>query len=630
MRARLQWFGPIGFALALLSPLGGAPARAAAPDATAAAAPPVAATPIVPTGAGAAVPPVAPPSVPPGASEATPAPVPPPVPVTPAAPPQIAPATPRGNPIPAQADELPNAGYVPGYRTYQGLSLGPSVPRVGALPGGLTAGFGAPTPLTQWSFRWSGFLNDSFQSSIGRRMTTGPEQTSTVFHIPPVTVDEYASFLGTSTMPGQWIALNMAYGNPIVSANIAINTWNPTEPTTYYQIGSQNFVNEAYLRFDIPPLGELKARALVGYFYTNYGAIAQYGLGMYTNPLIALVRGVGENVAGEYRLTPTVRLLLEEGFMGNRNGKIPDGTIADAGNGTANPGLPAAWVAHLHVGLVRDGTPTLKVQLHLLTNWAQDDRVQCQNASTLAPAGIPCFDNPTTHEVNESSVPNAHLTVVGLDASVNTTSRGYLGFGASYTTGKSAFPLRGMATFGGEGQPLTDRWWGTQTGGTGGLYAAGVNYTVSLGRLMSAPLPFRSDGPDLLLNAGAVLAYTTDDTQTVSGATNPGALPSAADPFNHRLRYKLGVDALYTTLSWLAAGVRVDRVAPSSKDSEQTFYVLAPRLVFRTNWIARESITLLYARWFYGPNTHPDASSIVAPDGRLDDQLIALNVNMWW
>ena len=77
-------------------------------------------------------------------------------------------------------------------------------------------------------------------------------------------------------------------------------------------------------------------------------------------------------------------------------------------------------------------------------------------------------------------------------------------------------------------------------------------------------------------------------------------------------------------------GVRVDRVTPSSKDAAQTFYVLAPRLVFKTNWMTRETITLLYGKWFYGSNTHPDASSIVAPDGRLDDQLIALNVNMWW
>jgi hypothetical protein len=75
--------------------------------------------------------------------------------------------------------------------------------------------------------------------------------------------------------------------------------------------------------------------------------------------------------------------------------------------------------------------------------------------------------------------------------------------------------------------------------------------------------------------------------------------------------------------------MRADRVVPNSKDSEETFHVLAPRLVFRTNWQSRETITLLYAKWLYGPHTHPEASSIT-PGDRLDDQLFALNVQIWW
>jgi len=40
---------------------------------------------------------------------------------------------------------------------------------------------------------------------------------------------------------------------------------------------------------------------------------------------------------------------------------------------------------------------------------------------------------------------------------------------------------------------------------------------------------------------------------------------------------------------------------------------------------------LLYGKWFYGPHTHPEASSLVPSSGiRLDDQLVALNVNLYW
>src|SRR5690349_6385329 len=50
-----------------------------------------------------------------------------------------------------QADRLPNAGYVPGYRGYVGVGMTPFIPRLGALPGGMTPSFGSPTPPDDWS-----------------------------------------------------------------------------------------------------------------------------------------------------------------------------------------------------------------------------------------------------------------------------------------------------------------------------------------------------------------------------------------------------------------------------------------------------------------------------------------------
>ncbi len=447
---------------------------------------------------------------------------------------------------------LPNAGYVPGYRTFQGFSQAPSVPRTGSLPGNVTPGYGAPMPPGQWSFKFSGFLNDSFQSSIGHRMVTGPDQTSTVFHIPPQTVDEYASFLGTNTMPGQWVQLNIAYGTPTVTANLTLSTWNPTDPTTYYQIGSQNFIQNAFLSYTPPTLGDWQLHALAGYFYTNYGGLAQYGLGMYTNAIIALVRGVGYDVVGEYRLSPTLSLVLDQGLLGNRNGHVPDATIPDAGNGNANPMYPASWLAHVHAGLVSTGTRTFKLNAHFLVNWAQDDQAQCQSASILLPTSNTtdvCFDNPTYRQFNSANIPNGHIYVTGVDATMSDPVWGYLGAAASYTEGANAALLRGLTTYGGEGGALVDRWWGAGTEGSGSLWVAGVNYSAGLRKILSAPAPARSDAPDLTLSFGAIVAYTTSHGTTLSGAqpvgstlTMPGpiAIPSNVDQFNQRLRWKVG------------------------------------------------------------------------------------------
>jgi hypothetical protein len=629
---------PIAFALLLTS----APGAVGAADAPAAgAATPAPAAPAeTPAASPAPAAPVVTPAAP--APVVTPVPTAAPVvtPVAPVAPPaSVAPTAPADT---LKSDVLPNAGYVPGYRTFQGFTQAPSVPRVGSLPGNVTPGYAAPMPPSQWTFKFSGSLNDSFQSSIGHRMVTLADQTTTVFHIPPQTVDEYASFLGTSTMPGQWVQLNMAYGTPIVTANLTLSTWNPTDPTTYYQIGSQNFIQNAFLSYTPPSIGDWQLHALAGYFYTHYGALAQYGLGMYTNTIIALVRGVGYDVVGEYRLSPTLSLVFDQGFLGNRNGHIPDATIPDAGNGNANPMYPASWLAHVHAGLVSTGTRTFKLNTHFLVNWAQDDQAQCQSASILLPAGDTsdvCFDNPTYRQFNSANIPNGHIYVTGVDATVNDPVWGYFGAAASYTEGQNAALLRGLTTYGGEGLSLADRWWGDDTGGSGSLWVAGVNYTAGLRRILSAPAPARTDAPDLTLSFGAVVAYGTSHGTTISGAqpygstvTMPGPIPvpSDIDQFNQRLRWKFGLDALYTLAPWFGAGVRVDRVDPTNKDPEQTFWVLAPRIVFKTNWMAREALMLMYAKWFYGSNTHPEASSIVATDGRLDDQLIALNVNVWW
>jgi hypothetical protein len=312
---------------------------------------------------------------------------------------------------------------------------------------------------------------------------------------------------------------------------------------------------------------------------------------------------------------------LGHGFLGNRNGRVPSGVIATNGNGSANPIFAASWVNHLHLGFVRRSDVTVRAQLHYLTNWAQDDRVQyCSRQPPV------CFDDPTTRGINEAYVPDGRIDVFGFDAGVQSATWGAIGIGAVYVRGQHAYPLRGLTTFGGEGQSLTERWWGTATGGTGKLFAGGLNYSGSLRAIRG----ISGDGPDIILNAGLIVAYTLVNAVAVSGSTVPGPLPADVDLFNHRKRYKFGADVLYNFASFMGAGVRLDRVAPNSKDAGETFHVLASRLTFRTGWQSRGNLTLLYAKWFYGPRTHAEASSIVPSDVGLDSQVVALNVNMWW
>ncbi len=516
---------------------------------------------------------------------------------------------------PEVKDELPNAGYVPGYRADKTLGLSPLSPTTGALPGGMTQGYGAPMPSNDWSFRWSGSLNATLQFSTNERPVVGDGQSKTVVHVPPNTVDEYASFLHTGTMPGQWAQMNFVYGNPLVSANLSLATWNPTTPTTYYQIGSQHFINSSYLTFEVPPIGKLALKAEVGYFYHAYGALAQYGLGMYSNPLIGGARGIGENLIAEYDLGGSFSLLLEHGFMGMRNGKGPScpsnlpaymssclPVTPSAQSGTGNPMWPSAWMHHGHIGIQKKGDVTWKVRLHYLYNWAQDDRT------------LRATDDPTTRQIDESNVKDGNIAVYGLDASYQHPVYGYLGAAASYARGSNAYPVKGIVTFGGDGETLTNRWWGQSDTGNGSLMAAGINYTASLGRILTYPAEF-TPGPDLTVNAGFVIAAAWND--------------AGFSPFDGRWRHKYALDLQYQFLPIMGVGIRADRVVPSSKDSQETYHVISPRLVFKGDWDSRYTISVVYGKWLYGAHTHPEGSS-VTPGERLDDQLFALNAQMWW
>jgi hypothetical protein len=498
-------------------------------------------------------------------------------------------------------DELRNAGYIPGYRLDPNLGMSPYSPRTPGSPGGVTPGYGAPGPSTDWTFRWSGFFTASLQTSENQRVDPAPGQSKTVFHVPPQTIDEYASFVGTSTMPGEWAQMNFIYGNPYVSANVSLTTWNPTDASTYYQIGSEQFINNFYLAYNPPSIGGVKLHALVGYFYNIYGTIGQYGLGMYTNAIVGGVRGVGEDLVAEYDLSRKITVTAEDGIMGNRNGMGPIDIVPTGQNGQGPIIWPSSWIHHAHVGIEARGDLTLRARLHYITNWEQDDRLQVAVA------------DPQLRQIDTAYVKDGDIRVYGADAALISPILGYLGAAVSYTRGDNAYPVKGAITFGGDGASLTNRWWGQNTEGTGQLIAAGVNYSASLGRILSYPVPFGSDGPDLALNAGFIFADSWSDFQ----------------PFDARKRYKGGADLLYTFLPFMGVGFRADAVVPNSHDSEETFYVIAPRLVFKSDWNSRDTVTILYGKWFYGPHSHPEASSIVSGD-RLDNQLFAINAQIFW
>jgi len=101
-------------------------------------------------------------------------------------------------------------------------------------------------------------------------------------------------------------------------------------------------------------------------------------------------------------------------------------------------------------------------------------------------------------------------------------------------------------------------------------------------------------------------------------------IESDVDRMNGVRRLKYGADLAYDALPWFGIGTKFDRVQPNNKVPEQSFGMLSPRIVFRSNWVTHEAITLQYTRYFYNARECPagDISLCVqapsapgAPDG---------------
>jgi len=509
-------------------------------------------------------------------------------------------------PVTAVKDDLDPAGYVPGYRKSMGLGLAPWVPQVGSVPGGFTPSFAAPSPTGDWNFNFTGYMSAALRTSFADRKSpaTG-DQSATSFHSPPVTADQYGTFTGTNTVPGSWADMTFQYGNRYVTGYVSIATYNPSQAASYYNPGSQYLLNNVYLTVRVPPIDHGRLAVTAGAVPNFYGALGQYGVGAYAPYIIGWVPGVGETTNFEYDLSQSLTLQVEQGFRGTL-ATAPPGLVNNNSTGYANQFLPASWVHHEHVGFLHKGEVQIQGALHYFYNWSQDDR------NALSVNGLPA-DDTQTPGIDEGHPKDGHIHELGADLKVLGGRYGYFAAAGAYVKGKDSSQLTGLNTYGGTGVRLFKDWWGPNSQGNGTLFVVGAEYTLSIGTLARYPQPFWGEGPDLIGMVSFHHAQTTSPDPT----------------FNDRARNKFATEWTYRFLSWFGVGARFDRVQPNSREPDETYSVIAPKLYFKSNWTSHELVTVQYAKWFYGSKTAAQGTDPVA-HSNLDDQMLSVSFGMWW
>lgn len=537
--------------------------------------------------------------------------------------------------VPASVDDdvMPPPGYLPGHQNFSehiGLGLSPHVPaQQSALPGGVTPAAGAPLmPNSGGKFDFKGHLQLGGRAGIGKRRNPQDGQSGSTLHGDPV-VPRGNVFETTNVVPYVWSALDFSYSLPSVTATVSLGAWNFSESmqaSGAFNPGAQLWVNDAYLTYLPRQLGPVKLSFRVGVFPDRYGNLEQYSSGHYGTPIIGSIQGVGENLAAKMQLGPSVTLTLEHGIKTNL-ARPPVDVPTGPANNWPKPWEGQTFVNHLHLGAEIAGVVT--PGLHYISSFARDDQADRANLGNLR-AGYAEYTGgpPVLHP--ELDHADGSLLILGADLKLNFRDFGFLGLAVAQTEVEHVRSVAGVVQVlnAGGGRDLLDRYFGRNNDqGKGKLLVAGGEYSVSLGTLLRRPDEFWGDGPDLKASLFGMYAQIAADDPARDGEQ----------------KYKFGAELTYSALSWLALAGRADRVVPYlnapkvplyARQNDNSYSVLTARAVLRSDWQAREALTLQYSRFFYRDNFHVvtlnSGGQVSQVSDAPDQHLLALFGTLWW
>lgn len=431
----------------------------------------------------------------------------------------------------------------------------------------------------EWGFRYNGYFRAPMNLGFGERIRPFVGQSKTTISNLQVPGREFYSWQSTPNSQGPWTELFFGYGNGTVESKIAIQAFNLTDASfnDTDEQGAQIGISQAFISVT-PDLSDIvedvRANVRIGAFWNQYGGSGKYDAGAYDSYIIGRTHIIG----GTYRLDFDIdadTIWVEHGV----GTKQPSPSVSQNTKFTL--------LHHAHVGMNLDSS--ILFGLHYMHSWTQEQDHQCV---TDPDSGALLGACPWIGTVRED--PNdGRLDVYGADLRLNMDAFGELFVGYSLVWAEYASTVDaaievahagggGFFTSGVTGVYLNER--GNNAGdlqGNGHLHNVLAQYDFSLSTLIG-PEVFGTSTLDGSLFAMFNAVSSEDDAQ--------------ADGVK---KLKFGADLEFSPLEWLAVGFRADHLRPNSTISQQTFSILSPRLVFRTEYGSHEEISLIYHRYIY-------------------------------
>ncbi|MDX2022260.1 MAG: hypothetical protein SF187_18635 [Deltaproteobacteria bacterium] len=496
-----------------------------------------------------------------------------------------------------ETPEAPAAGApTPAPADKDSVGLSPQTPQYGqeadeARPAPASATIGGDG----FKLDFQGYMRAPMRIGVGPRNDGMPGNE---LHSPPRIPDgTFTNWNYLNNTPGPWAEMMFGYGNSRATMTVSIASFNQTV-AGYRELQAQQGINQAFVTVRFPDTfgryGGLVAN--VGSFTNRYGTAGKYGAGMYQTYLFGRTRVAGETLTATFNLTPNHDLVLEHG-IGAKLDVIPFVKVDPRPEYLPYEGPEpqgSTFLHHAHV--LWTWRKTLTLGGHYLRSWSPDDRQL---------AGV-------------ASAPGS-MTVKGGEVRLNggVVGDGYLGFSRVEANNVRVLSdaIEVLHSFG--GWQFKNNFFGRfdpRTGTavrdeSGRVDTLLFQHSVSIGKIARYPARFWGRGPDLVATVFGMYNRVQSDN-------------------NSHTKLKVGADLLYTPLPWLGVGGRYDLVRPDSRDAEESFSVLSPRLQFRTQFLAHERITVQYSRYFLGSKAYPafpyETSNAADPD------VFMIVASMWW
>lgn len=418
----------------------------------------------------------------------------------------------------------------------------------------------------------------------------------TVLHAPPLLAQNLRAFEYTAAVPTPWAQLNFIYGNKTVAGTVIMAATSFSDPSGYNNLVGQLGVSDAFIGTNLTKYFGFPFLLNVGAQTSRYGAMGSYDAGRYATPLIARTNTIGETITTGYKLGEFF-LLLEQG-LGGQLGRPPIGLVPAGYNDYADYNVGATFVNHAHLGLAYAGLG--KFGLHYLSAFTRDDQVK------------------------GGQVPNGSITVLGADLNLTAGRAGHLYLGFAHTKATDAATVSGaIEILNARGGPELIKYYlgpnstrnGSITAGNGSLSTFGVQYDLSISKLVFGPL-YTGVSSDILISLFSV-----------------GTAVSSTDPnYDGVFKVKAGAEVTYLMMSWLGVSERFDHVRLHGGDSKQAFSIYSSRVLFHTGWKSRDEFALQYSYFQNGSEIqaltgYPLGSS---PDANPDRHVFTLSGTFWW